>query len=346
MNTLTAPLVPDQVSPNHEEEREAVERLIAGRAKIEDELAKVIVGQKDVIEQLLIALFAGGHCLITGAPGLAKTLLVKSIAQVFHLKFQRIQFTPDLMPADITGTEILQETGEGRKMTFVRGPVFANIILADEINRTPPKTQAALLEAMQEHQVTAAGLRHPLEEPFYVLATQNPIEMEGTYPLPEAQLDRFMFNVVMDYLPETEEVAVVQQTTAQRPPAIEPLFSGEAVLRFHELVRQMPIAQDLIRYAVRLAAASRPQQPGSPAFINDWVSWGAGTRAGQSLVLGAKARALLQGRTHVSTEDVRLLAAPVLRHRVLVNYRAEAEGVNVETIIRRLLDSMKEPGSA
>jgi MoxR-like ATPase len=299
-----------------------------------------------VIEQLLIALFAGGHCLITGAPGLAKTLLVKSIAQVFHLKFQRIQFTPDLMPADITGTEILQETGEGRKMTFVRGPVFANIILADEINRTPPKTQAALLEAMQEHQVTASGLRHPLEEPFFVLATQNPIEMEGTYPLPEAQLDRFMFNVVMDYLPEAEEVAVVQQTTAQRPPAIEPLFTGEAVLRFHELVRQMPIAQDLIRYAVRLAASSRPQQPGSPDFINDWVSWGAGTRAGQSLVLGAKARALLQGRTHVSTEDIRVLAAPVLRHRVLVNYRAEAEGVNVETLIRRLLDSMKEPGPA
>ena len=342
MNTLTAPPEPVTASSNHEEERKAVERLIAGRAKIEDELAKVIVGQKDVIEQLLIALFAGGHCLITGAPGLAKTLLVKSIAQVFHLKFQRIQFTPDLMPADITGTEILQETGEGRKMTFVRGPVFANIILADEINRTPPKTQAALLEAMQERQVTAAGLRHPLEEPFYVLATQNPIEMEGTYPLPEAQLDRFMFNVVMDYLPETEEVAVVQQTTAQRPPAIEPLFTGEDVLRFHELVRQMPIAQELIRYAVRLAAASRPQQPGSPGFINDWVNWGAGTRAGQSLVLGAKARALLQGRTHVSTEDVRVLAAPVLRHRVLVNYRAEAEGVNVETLIRRLLDTGKE----
>jgi MoxR-like ATPase len=344
MNTLTAPPEPVTAASNHEEERKAVERLIAGRAKIEDELAKVIVGQKEVIEQLLIALFAGGHCLITGAPGLAKTLLVKSIAQVFHLKFQRIQFTPDLMPADITGTEILQETGEGRKMTFVRGPIFANIILADEINRTPPKTQAALLEAMQEHQVTAAGLRHPLEEPFYVLATQNPIEMEGTYPLPEAQLDRFMFNVVMDYLPEAEEVAVVQQTTAQRPPAIEPLFTGADVLRFHELVRQMPIAQDLIRYAVRLAAASRPQQPGSPGFINDWVSWGAGTRAGQSLVLGAKARALLRGRTHVSTEDIRVLAAPVLRHRVLVNYRAEAEGVNVETLIRRLLETGREAG--
>jgi MoxR-like ATPase len=346
MTTITLTPTPPAVSPAHEAERDAVERLIAGRAKIESELAKVIIGQTEVIEQLLIALFAGGHCLITGAPGLAKTLLVKSIAQVFHLKFQRIQFTPDLMPADITGTEILQETNEGRKLTFVRGPIFANIILADEINRTPPKTQAALLEAMQEHQVTAAGLRHPLEEPFFVLATQNPIEMEGTYPLPEAQLDRFMFNVVMDYLPEAEEVAVVQQTTARRPPVIEPLFTGEDVLRFHELVRQMPIAQDVIRYAVRLAASSRPQQPGSPAYINDWVSWGAGTRAGQALVLGAKARALLQGRTHVSAEDIRVLAAPVLRHRVLVNYRAEAEGVNVETLIGRLLDTGKEAGIA
>jgi len=346
MNTLTSPPVPATTSPTHNAERQAFEQLITGRAKIERELAKVIVGQKEVIEHILIALFAGGHCLITGAPGLAKTLLVKSIAQVFHLKFQRIQFTPDLMPADITGTEILQETGEGRKMTFVRGPVFANMVLADEINRTPPKTQAALLEAMQEHQVTAAGLRHPLEEPFYVLATQNPIEMEGTYPLPEAQLDRFMFNVVIDYLPEAEEVAVVQQTTAQRPPAIEPLFTGADVLRFHDLVRQMPIGQNLLRYAVRLTAASRPQQAGSPGFINDWVSWGAGTRAGQFLVLGAKARALLQGRTHVSAEDVRLLAAPVLRHRILVNYRAEAEGVNVETIIRRLLETVKETAPA
>src|ERR1700691_2050320 len=225
-----------------DDQRDAVQRLAAGRAKIEKELAKVIVGQKEVIEQILIALFAGGHCLITGAPGLAKTLLVKSIAQVFHLKFQRIQFTPDLMPADITGTEILQETGEGRKMTFVRGPVFANMILADEINRTPPKTQAALLEAMQEHQVTAAGLRHALPEPFYVLATQNPIEMEGTYPLPEAQLDRFMFNVVIDYLPEAEEVAVVQQTTSRKTEMIEPLFDGRDVLQFHEVVRKVPIA--------------------------------------------------------------------------------------------------------
>jgi MoxR-like ATPase len=218
-------------------ERETVERLVEGRARIAAELSKVIVGQEEVIEQILIALFAGGHCLITGAPGLAKTLLVKSIARIFHLKFQRIQFTPDLMPADITGTEILQDTGEGRKMVFVRGPVFANIILADEINRTPPKTQAALLEAMQEHQVTAGGVRHTLEEPFFVLATQNPIEMEGTYPLPEAQLDRFMFNVVMDYLPEDDEVTVVTRTTSEIPAPISALFSGEDVLRFHDLVR-------------------------------------------------------------------------------------------------------------
>ncbi|HMP84411.1 MAG TPA: MoxR family ATPase [Verrucomicrobiota bacterium] len=340
----TPPPVPKADPPAQPSDRDDVENLIAGRARIETELARTIVGQKEVIEQILIALFAGGHCLITGAPGLAKTLLVKSIAQIFHLKFQRIQFTPDLMPADITGTEILQDTSEGRKMVFVRGPVFANMILADEINRTPPKTQAALLEAMQEHQVTAAGVRHVLEEPFFVLATQNPIEMEGTYPLPEAQLDRFMFNVVMDYLPEDEEIAVVQQTTARSSSSIEPLFTGADVLRFHELVRQVPIAQDLIRYAVRLTAASRPHRKDSPAFVNDWVSWGAGTRACQFLVLGAKARALLQGRTHVSLEDIRTLAAPVLRHRVLVNYRAEAEGTNVEGIVRRLLETVKEPG--
>jgi len=335
----------ETVSNTLNEERAAVERMAAGRARIEAELGKAIVGQREVIEQILLALFAGGHCLITGAPGLAKTLLVKSIAQIFHLKFQRIQFTPDLMPADITGTEILQETSEGRKMVFVHGPVFANMILADEINRTPPKTQAALLEAMQEHQVTAAGIRHALPEPFYVLATQNPIEMEGTYPLPEAQLDRFMFNVVINYLPEDDEVTVVERTTARRTSAIEPIFTGADVLQFHELVRQVPIAQNLVRYAVRLAASSRPQQAGSPAFVNDWVSWGAGTRAAQFLTLGAKARALLQGRTHVAAEDIRTLAAPVLRHRILVNYRAEAEGANVDAVIRRLLESVTEPGA-
>src|SRR5213594_3753831 len=321
-------------------EKQTVEQIISSRAQIQSELAKVIVGQKDVIEQLLIALFAGGHCLITGAPGLAKTLLVKSIAQIFHLKFQRVQFTPDLMPADITGTEILQETGEGRRMAFVPGPVFANMILADEINRTPPKTQAALLEAMQEHQVTAAGVRHILPEPFFVLATQNPIEMEGTYPLPEAQLDRFMFNVVIDYLPEDEEVAVVAQTTARQPEPILPIFTGEDVLRFHDLVRKVPIAEDVVRYAVRLAAASRPHQTGAPDFVNEWVSWGAGLRAGQYLVLGAKVRALLHGRAHVVVEDIQALAQPTLRHRILLNYRAEAEGITVENVVERLLSAV------
>src|SRR5213594_735789 len=262
-------------------EKQLVDQIISGRARVQTELAKVIIGQKEVIEQLLVTLFAGGHCLLTGAPGLAKTLLVKSIAQIFHLKFQRIQFTPDLMPADITGTEILQESAGGRTMTFVPGPVFANMILADEINRTPPKTQAALLEAMQEHQVTAAGVRHPLAEPFFVLATQKPIEMEGTYPLPEAQLDRFMFNVVINYLPEDEEVAVVTQTTARLPEPIQPLFTGEDVLRFHDLVRKVPVAEDLVRHAVRLASSSRPHQNGAPDFIKDWISWGAGLRAGQ-----------------------------------------------------------------
>ena len=333
----------DNATDTYRNDRQAVEQLIAGRARIDQELSKIIVGQKEVIEELMIALFAGGHCLITGAPGLAKTLLVKSIAQIFHLKFRRIQFTPDLMPADITGTEILSDTGEGRKMVFVNGPVFANMILADEINRTPPKTQAALLEAMQEHQVTAAGVRHILPEPFFVLATQNPIEMEGTYPLPEAQLDRFMFNVVIDYLPEDDEVAVVTQTTAREAEPITPLFSGEDVLRFHEVVRKVPIAEDLVRYAVRLVAGSRPHQKGSPDFINEWISWGAGLRGAQYLVLGAKARALLKGRAHVTMEDIRTLAYPTLRHRILANYRAEAEGMTVEKIIARLLETF--PGA-
>ena len=325
-------------------ERDVAERLLAGRARIETELAKVIVGQRAVIEQIMIALLAGGHCLITGAPGLAKTLLVKSIAQIFHLKFQRIQFTPDLMPADITGTEILQDTGTGRQMTFVRGPVFANMILADEINRTPPKTQAALLEAMQEHQVTASGVRHVLQEPFFVLATQNPIEMEGTYPLPEAQLDRFMFNVVMDYLPEDDEVKVVAQTTSGRPAPIEPLFTGEDVLQFHDLVRKVPVAEEMVRYAVQIASLSRPNQPGTPDFVNDWVSWGAGTRAAQFLILGAKARALIRGRAHVTAEDIQELGAPTLRHRILLNYRAEAEGIRVDDVVKRLFAAAPAPG--
>ena len=324
-------------------ERETVERLTAGRAQIEAELARLIVGQKEVIEQILIALFAGRHCLIPGVPGLAKKLLVKSTAAIFHLKVRRIQFTPDLMPADITVTEILQDAAPGRIMVFVRGPIFANIILADEINRTPPKTQAALLEAMQEHQVTAAGHRHALEEPFFVLATQNPIEMEGTYPLPEAQLDRFMFNVVMNYLPEHDEIEVVRRTTAETPPTLSPLFTGDDVLRFHAVVRNVPIADEMVRYAVQLAAASRPHQAGTPDFVNQWVNWGAGTRAGQYMVLGAKARALLRGRSHVAAEDIRTLAAPVLRHRILLNYRAEAEGLGVDEVVRRLIETVKGP---
>lgn len=317
---------------------ETVNQIVTGYSRIKSELGKTIIGQEDVIDEILISLFAGGHVLITGAPGLAKTLLVKSIAEIFDLQFSRIQFTPDLMPADITGTEVLSETDTGRQLRFVPGPVFANIILADEINRTPPKTQAALLEAMQEHQVTAAGQRHPLPQPFFVLATQNPIEMEGTYPLPEAQLDRFMFNVVIDYLPEDQEVAVVQQTTAGGSETIEPLFNAEDVQRFNDLVRKVPAAEDLVRYAVQLAAASRPSQDNTPDFVNEWVSWGAGLRAAQFLVLGAKARTLLQGRSHVTAEDIQAVAAPVLRHRVLVNYRAEAEGMTTQKIIEQLLD--------
>ena len=320
---------------------ETVDQILTGYSRIKSELGKTIIGQEDVIDEILISLFAGGHVLITGAPGLAKTLLVKSIAEIFDLQFSRIQFTPDLMPADITGTEVLSETDTGRQLRFVPGPVFANIILADEINRTPPKTQAALLEAMQEHQVTAAGQRHPLPQPFFVLATQNPIEMEGTYPLPEAQLDRFMFNVVIDYLPEDQEVAVVQQTTAGGSETIEPLFNAEDVQRFNDLVRKVPAAEDLVRYAVQLAAASRPSQDNTPDFVNEWVSWGAGLRAAQFLVIGAKARTLLQGRSHVTAEDIQAVAAPVLRHRVLVNYRAEAEGMTTQKIIEQLLDQVK-----
>ncbi len=337
-------VLPTQID-TYETEQQIVEQIRGSRDRIDAELSKVIIGQKDVIEELLVALFSGGHCLLTGAPGLAKTLLVSTISQIFHLKFQRIQFTPDLMPADITGTEILEETSEGhRAMQFVKGPIFANVILADEINRTPPKTQAALLEAMQEHQVTAAGVRYPLEEPFFVLATQNPIEMEGTYPLPEAQLDRFMFNVLVDYLPEDDEVAVVSQTTSKQPDPIEPLFTGEDVRRFHEVVRRVPVAEDLVRYSVRLAAASRPGQENTFDFINEWVSWGAGLRAAQYLVLGAKARALFEGRTHVTLDDIRALVHSTFRHRILVGYRAEAEGISVEAVINRLLDSVAVPG--
>jgi len=325
-----------------DEEAELVAQIRDGRDKILAELSKVIVGQEDVIEQLLLCLFSGGHCLITGAPGLAKTLLVRSVAEVFHLQFQRIQFTPDLMPADITGTEILEQNQNGeRSLQFVKGPIFANVILADEINRTPPKTQAALLEAMQEHQVTAAGKRYELDQPFFVLATQNPIEMEGTYPLPEAQLDRFMFNVLIDYLPPEQELAVVLNTTSKSGEAIEPIFNAEDVLRFHSLVRRVPIAEEVAKFAVDIAAATRPSREGSFDFVDDWISWGAGIRAAQTLVLAGKARALLQGRAHVTKEDIVYLAKPTLRHRVLLSYRAEAEGVSIEAVIDRVVESVK-----
>jgi len=324
-------------------EKDTVEQLGAARERILAELRKAIVGQDDVIEQILLALMAGGHCLITGAPGLAKTLLVKSIADIFHLQFQRIQFTPDLMPADIIGVEILQESDGERRLEFVKGPVFANIILADEINRTPPKTQAALLEAMQEHQVTAVGIRHKLEEPFFVLATQNPIEMEGTYPLPEAQLDRFMFNVVINYLPEDDEVEVIQRTTSKKSEPIEALFEGVDVLQFNELVRKMPVSEQVVRNAVKLVSLTRPGQPDVPDFVTQWVEWGAGTRAAQYLVLGGKARALLRGGTHVTDDDIRALAKPVLRHRVLLNYKAEAEGASIDDVIDRLVAHVSNP---
>ncbi len=333
--------LPSLLTMPNDSQRQAVELLHTARATLFAEVGKVIVGQQVVIEEMLIGLLSGGHCLITGAPGLAKTLLVKTLAQVFDLSFQRIQFTPDLMPSDITGTEILEDTPEGRTLVFNKGPIFANMILADEINRTPPKTQAALLEAMQEHQVTVAGHTMLLEEPFFVLATQNPIEMEGTYPLPEAQLDRFMLNVVIDYLSEDDEVAVVQRTTAGRGEAVRSLFNGEQLRLFQQTVREVPCAEDIVRYAVRLAAFSRPSQPHTPDFIKEWVSWGAGTRAGQSLVLAAKTRALLYGRAHVTFDDIRALALPVLRHRILINYRAEAEGVSVEKVIGRLIELVK-----
>ena len=324
-------------------ERQVVELLSTARQRLFAEVGKVIVGQQHVVDEMLIALLAGGHCLITGAPGLAKTLLIKTVADVCHLSFQRIQFTPDLMPSDITGTEILEDSPEGgRALVFNRGPVFANMILADEINRTPPKTQAALLEAMQEHQVTVNGKTMHLPEPFFVLATQNPIEQEGTYPLPEAQLDRFMLNIVIDYLSEDDEVAVVTRTTSGKGEPVQRLFTGEQLLAFQQVVRKVPIAEDVARYAVRLSAASRPGRDGVPDFVNQWISWGAGTRASQNLVLGAKTRCLLHNRTHVTHDDIRAMALPVLRHRILVNYKAEAEGVTVEKVIGKLLETVKQ----
>ena len=322
------------------------EFLNRSRDRILAELRKVIVGQDAVIDLVLTALFTGGHCLITGVPGLAKTRLIKTLAAILDLRFKRIQFTPDLMPADITGTEILEETGGGhRALRFVEGPIFAQILLADEINRTPPKTQAALLEAMQEYHVTASGRTYPLQRPFFVLATQNPIELEGTYPLPEAQLDRFMFNAVIRYLSEDDEVRVVTATTGDEEPTLVPVLTGEEILAAQRLVRRVPIADEVARYAVRLVDASRPGQPNSPEFVERWVTWGASLRASQALVLGGKARALIHGRYHVSVNDVRALAPAILRHRIVTNFYAESDGADADTVITRLLETVPAPAS-
>ncbi|HEX2455860.1 MAG TPA: AAA family ATPase [Vicinamibacterales bacterium] len=321
------------------------ERVSHGRERILAEIRKVIVGQDEVIDQVLMALFTGGHCLITGVPGLAKTLLIKTVAQILDLSFKRIQFTPDLMPADITGTEVLDEDGGHRTLRFVTGPIFAQIILADEINRTPPKTQAALLEAMQEYHVTAAGRTYQLDRPFFVLATQNPIELEGTYPLPEAQLDRFMFNIVMTYLTEDEEVRVVTQTTGVEVHTPARVLSGADILDIQQLVRQVVVAEEIARYAVRLVDASRPGRQSDHKFIREWVKWGAGLRASQALILAGKARALIYGRYHVSVADIQALARPVLRHRVIPNFYAESERVTADNLVDRLLEAVPPPRS-
>ena len=327
------------------EDIEAVEKLGKARDILLREIHKVIVGQDEVIEHLLCCLFARGHCLMIGVPGLAKTLMVSTLARVLKLKFNRIQFTPDLMPSDITGTEIIEEdqaTGH-RSFRFVKGPIFANIILADEINRTPPKTQAALLQAMQEYQVTCAGVTYDLEPPFFVLATQNPIEQEGTYPLPEAQLDRFMFNVIVDYPTREEERQIVKTTTYDIEAEVQPVLRGSDILAIQKIVRRVPVSNHVVDYAVNLVRASRPKDPTAPQFVKDWLSWGAGPRACQYLILGAKARAILHGRYNVSCNDIRALAVPVMRHRIFTNFNADAEGVDAVDIINELLRVVPEP---
>ena len=341
--TLT---IPEPAAQANDDDLRLAERLKRGYDNIRSEIAKLIVGQDEVVELVLLSLFTGGNSLIVGVPGLAKTLLINTVSKVLDLKFSRIQFTPDLMPSDITGTEIIQEdakTGQ-RKMQFVPGPIFANVVLADEINRTPPKTQAALLEAMQEHRVTVQGQTYTLEEPFFVFATQNPIELEGTYPLPEAQIDRFMFEIVIDYLTEDQEVNVVRSTTSMAKPNFQRAVSGEDIVAFQQLVRRVPAAEPVARYAVNLARASRPG-PSSPDFIKEWVSYGASVRAPQHLLLGGKARALMKGRFHVSFEDIRALARPVLRHRIIRNFHAESERVTTDKIVDQLLDYVPVPKS-
>lgn len=319
---------------------ELVEKLNQKTALIKKEIAKVIVGQDEIIDQLLISLLAKGHCLLVGVPGLAKTLLIKTLSEVLDLKFSRIQFTPDLMPSDITGTEIIEEDQltKKRNFKFIPGPIFANIILADEINRTPPKTQAALLEAMQEHKVTTAGTTYTLTEPFFVLATQNPIEQEGTYPLPEAQLDRFMFNLWLDYPSFDEEVKIVQSTTSEYIPKISKIINAEEISVFQDLVRKVPVADNVIKYAVRMASKTRPGKNGSEESVNKWISWGAGPRASQYLILAAKTRAVMQGRYSPNIDDVKFAMIPVLRHRIITNFNAEAEGISSLEVINRLMD--------
>ena len=329
------------------EEVEAVAEIARQRQLILQEIKKVIVGQDAVIEELLIALLAQGHCLLVGVPGLAKTLLVSTLSDVLHLSFNRVQFTPDLMPSDITGTDLLEEDPETRqrRYRFLRGPIFANIVLADEINRTPPKTQAALLQAMQEYRVTASGQTYALDLPFFVLATQNPIEQEGTYPLPEAQLDRFMFHIGIDYPDLDDEVDIVLNSTSAYKPQLERVLSADTILRLQDLVRRVPATRSVVRYAAQLSQRSRPGHPQAPDFVRDWVNWGAGPRASQYLILGAKARAIMHGRFAASVEDVKALAPSVLRHRILTNFNAEAEGMTSLDIVRLLLDEVQLEGN-
>ena len=327
------------------EERDAIAKLRDTYVQMREELSKCIVGQDAVLDQLITCLFAGGHCLLLGVPGLAKTLMVRTIAAVLDLDFKRIQFTPDLMPSDITGTDVLQEDQATRERSFrfIKGPIFTNTLLADEINRTPPKTQAALLEAMQEYRVTAAGYTHNLPQPFFVLATQNPIEQEGTYPLPEAQLDRFMFMINVGYPSREEEIRIVRETTGEWEMVLEPVLSAEEIVALQKIVRKVPVSEHVVAYATDLARATRPPLPDAPDFIKNWVDWGAGPRAAQYLTLGAKARAVLDGRFNVSCDDIRAVAHPVLRHRVLTNFNADAEGVDSNKIIDMLLERVAEP---
>jgi MoxR-like ATPase len=337
---------PRSATPTAEEaDLRAAEHLAKAYHQMTQQLGRVIVGQTEVLKQVMIALFCQGHCILEGVPGVAKTLMISSIAQMLSLKFSRIQFTPDLMPSDITGTEILEEE-EGtnrRRMKFVKGPIFGNIVLGDEINRTPPKTQAALLQAMQEYKVTTAGIDFPLEKPFLVLGTQNPIEQEGTYPLPEAQLDRFMFKVIVDYPSYEEELTIAERTTAGDLPKIDPVLTREGILYLQRTVRKVLVGRSVVAYAVQLVRATRPGSEEAPDFVKKYLTWGAGPRACQALILGGKAHALLDGRIHVSTEDIRYVARPVLRHRLATSFRAESDGVSADHIVEKLFQQIREP---